>query len=442
MLGVVLCAVAAWKSRRILCFAALVGGMLIGLYRGGVDQTHLAAYESYIGQAVMLSGVIDEDPSVAGSGTHALQLVQIQVDGRERIGTVYVTVETDEMTMRRSDRVTMRGQLIAGFGNFAASMYRAEVVSATRPVPGDVALEARDSFAAKVRGGVDEPAASLGVGFLLGQKSALPSTLVDALQVAGLTHIVVASGYNLMVLVRLSRRALEKHSRYLATLASAGLIVGFIAMTGMTSSMTRAGLVAALGLAAWYVGRRFHPVTLLVFAAAVTVLAQPSNVWGNVGWMLSFAAFAGVMIVAPLFTAYFFGKEKVPFVPQLFIETSSAQLATLPIIVATFGNVSVVALLANLLILPLIPFTMLLTFLTGVVGFIAPVLQPLVAWPTQLVLDVIVHIVEWCASLPGAQIEWQASVWVAAGMYVILILGCAYVKWRTGYRLGSASVVD
>lgn len=442
VLGGVLCSVAIWKSRRMLLLMALIGGMLVGLWRGSIDQASLAQYRPHIGHTITLHGVIDGDPSLAGSGSYALNLREVRVDGRSMVGIVYVTVGEGGVSLRRSDAVEVNGALLEGFGNFAATMYRATLVDAIRPVPGDVAVEVRDAFAGKVRQAVDEPAASLGVGFLLGQKSSLPSDLVDALQAAGLTHIVVASGYNLMILVRLARRVFEKKSRYLATVMSGSLILGFVAITGLTPSMTRAGLVAALGIAAWYVGRKFHPVTLLLFAAAVTVFVEPSNVWGNIGWMLSFAAFAGVMIVAPIISAYFFGKEKVPFVAQLFVETSSAQLITLPIIAVVFGKVSIVALLANVLVLPLIPLTMLLVFVVGLTGFVAPALQAIVAWPAQLLLDGIVRVIEWCASLPHAQIEWQASIAAAVAVYAFVMLGCAYMKWRARYQLHTASVID
>lgn len=441
-LGLLLCAVALWRSRRFLIVAALLGGVLIGLWRGGVDQTALSYYRTYIGTVASVEGVVDGDISVVGSDIYAMQLRDIRIAGHELTGSVYVTTSDHGEAVRRGDEVVVKGVLMDGFGNISAMMYRATLVSAVRPSPGDVALDVRDTFAGSVRRAIDEPGASLGVGFLLGQKSALPSDLMQALQVAGLTHIVVASGYNLMILVRLARRVFEKTSRYLATVASGMLIIGFIAMTGMTPSMTRAGLVAALGVAAWYVGRKFHPVTLLLFAAAVTVAMEPSNVWGNVGWMLSFAAFAGVMVVAPVMTAYFFGKEKVPFIAQLFIETLSAQLVTLPIIASVFGTVSVISLVANVLILPLIPFTMLLVFVTGLVGFVSPVLQSIVAWPSQVVLDVIVRIIERCASLPGAQIEWHVGPIVVLASYMMIAGTCIYMKWRAKYSLRLASVVD
>lgn len=132
--------------------------------------------------------------------------------------------------------------------------------------------------------------------------------------------------------------------------------------------MTRAGLVAGLSLWAWYYGRKFHPVTLLAVAASITVLVHPPYVWGDIGWALSFAAFSGVIVLAPLLIAYFYGNTKPRFVARIIIETGSAQLVTLPIMLGVFGQFSVVALLSNVMVLTLVPYAMALVFVAGLVS--------------------------------------------------------------------------
>ena len=135
-----------------------------------------------------------------------------------------------------------------GFGTFAGSVYRANILYIKRPQPGDIALHIRDWFANAVRQAVPEPEASLGVSYLVGQRRALPEKLDIALRTAGLTHIVVASGYNLTILVRLARRLFVRISKYLSALVSGNLIIGFIGVTGLSPSITRAGLVTGLSL--------------------------------------------------------------------------------------------------------------------------------------------------------------------------------------------------
>jgi competence protein ComEC len=437
--GAMLITLAFWRLRRVLLIAACVGGLLFGLGRGTLAMGDIAKYKAYYGHQVTMTGTVADDVDIKPQGAH-MTLKNIHIDDHNFAGTVFATVKGGNEA-KRSDEVAIKGMMSEGFGGFGASIM-GDIVHVQRPVPGDVALSVRDGFASDIRQAIAEPEASLGIGYLLGQKSALPSDLVDALKIAGLTHIVVASGYNLTILVRIGRRLFAKISKYLAMLTSSGLIVAFIAMTGLSPSMTRAGLVAGLALWAWYYGRKFHPVTLLAIAASVTVLVNPSYVWGDLGWLLSFAAFAGVMIIAPIATAYFFGEENIPFIGQLFIETISAQIATLPIMIIAFQQLSIIAPVANLLILPIIPLIMLLVAVAGIGVLIIPTITGVIGWPAEQLLHLQIAIINWCADIPWAleKPEWQ---WWGAVFYIAIIaVVIAHMKFRSGYKLYTASVVE
>ena len=434
-------ALAWWVRYWWLLIFVCVAGMLLGLSRGGMDQTMHTVYDALIGKEVTISGVIKEDIDVGKQGDALIRLGDVSIGQQDLPGMLWVsTSEAGEL--RRSDRVTIRGQLSDGFGSFGASMYRAEIVEAERPVPGDIALDVRDSFGEKVRIGIEDPAASLGMGYLTGQRRALPEDLNIALVTAGLTHVVVASGYNLTILVRAARRLLAPRSRFLAVFVAGLLVISFMAVTGLSPSMSRAGLVAGVALGAWYFGRKFHPVTILLFAAAVTGLLQPNYVWGNLGWQLSFAAFGGVMLVAPLAQAYFFGVSKPGVLRQIVGETVSAQLATFPLLVMAFGYFSNVAIIANALILPFIPLAMLLTFIAGLAGYVHQGLAEIVAIPAQLLLDAMVWVATSTASVDWALRELTVGPWFVVGFYLALVLACLWMKRATGLRLRDQSIVD
>lgn len=441
--GLLFCLMASALQRRFLLILALLAGCMIGLWRGGVDQRALAVYQPLYNKHVEIVGKVADDIEKNNRGDTTIRLVNNSLDDRPLVGEIWVTVSSSNaVNIRRSDHVRVDGKLESGFGSYAASLTDATISEAKREQPGDLALVVRDEFSLAVARAIHEPASSLGTGYLLGQKSELPQELLQALQVAGLTHIVVASGYNLTILVRFGRRLFERVSKYLSALTGATLIIGFVAVTGLSPSMTRAGLVAGLALWAWYYGRKFHPVTLLTFAAAVTVLVNPSYVWGNVGWQLSFAAFAGVMIVAPLMSAYFFGNEKQPAMVQIMFETFSAQVATLPIILFIFGKFSAIAIVSNLIILPFVPTAMLLTFGAGLVSLMAPGWATLAGRPAQLILDGMIAVVRWCADIPWAQTDWQLSMAGVVTWYLLLGIACWYMQRASGYRLRQASIVE
>ncbi|HEY0891635.1 MAG TPA: ComEC/Rec2 family competence protein, partial [Cellvibrio sp.] len=349
--GILLTLIACMRQRTWFLLFALGGGMIVGYWRGGLEQSVLDMCTPLYGKVITLKGTVSDDADVDKQGDTVLRLKDIMIENRHLSGAVWVVLSNSINEIERSDRIAVTGKLQQGFGTFAGTMYRAEPVKIERPEPGDIALHVRDWFAGAVRQAIPEPESSLGVGYLVGQRRNLPEDLDAALKVAGLTHIVVASGYNLTILVRLARRLFERISKYLATLVSGGLIVSFIAVTGISPSMSRAGLVAGLSLAAWYYGRKFHPLILLAIVAAVTVLVNPYYAWGDVGWQLSFAAFAGVMIFAPVMQAFYFGKKKPGTLRQILGETVSATILTAPILLYSFGQISNVAVFANLLIL-------------------------------------------------------------------------------------------
>ena len=440
--GGLLLVITVYKQWRWLLLLSVIGGMLVGLSRGASQHAELTVFDVLYGRELTVSGVVAEDVDTDKTGNTTLRLKNLMVEDYAIDGELWVSLAGAQKSVRRSDNITVNGTIQEGFGSFGGVIYRAELKSAERPVPGDVALDVRDRFGDEVREYIKEPSASLGMGYLAGQRRSLPTELDQSLKIAGLTHVVVASGYNLTILVRFARRFFAKYSRFLTVFISSMLIIAFIGVTGLSPSMTRAGLVAGLALLAWYFGRKFHPVTLIVFAAAATGLISPSYVWGNLGWQLSFLSFAGVMILAPLLQAYFFGDKKPGAIRQVIGETLSAQLMTAPLILFAFGTLSTVALGANVLVLPLVPLAMLLVFLTGLFGFIMPLLAMVIGLPTQWLLDYMVAVATKLSSFEWSQIEIAISPAMVAGLYMAIIGVILYFKWRTGYNLRDSNIVE
>lgn len=439
--GVLLGGIVLWRRSVYLVPVMVIAGLAIGLWRGSTLESQLVIYKQLASRHVQLGGVVTDDPDSGQHGEVLLRLGQVTIDGHNVAGKVWTSV-AQPSDIKRGDMVIVSGNLETGFGSFAAVMYRAKLERAFRPQPGDIARQARDWFADKVRLGLSEPQASLGLGYLLGQRRALPPELAAALVVTGLTHVVVASGYNLTILVRLSRRLFMRISKYVAALAATSMIVGFMAVTGASPSMTRAGLITGLSLAAWYYGRKFHPLVLLPFAAAITVLIDPTYAWNDLGWQLSFAAFAGVMILAPLLQRYFYGNKKPGTIRQILGETISASIMTLPILVLAFGQFSNVSLLTNLLILPFVPLAMLLTFVSGIGAIAAPSIAVAISAPAQWLLTYMTIVIQYFAELPWAQTIVSVQPWMVWLAYAVIIAVCIYLWRATKHDLKESNIVE
>ena len=441
VIGVCLGVVGTLRKDKIGILAFLIAGLFFGLWRGGNQIISQSGFEQFYGKEVVITGRVLEDPSYDTDGDLRLRLTDVRFEQEKMGGEVWVVIR-DNLKIRRSDIVTVEGLLSKGFGTIPSAIFRAEVLAVERKDFADVGLDTRDWFAGGIRTAIDEPEASLGAGFLLGEKSALPEKLEQDLRLLGLTHIVVASGYNLTILIRFARRFFARISRFTALSASGFLIFAFANITGFSPSMTRASLIAGLSLLAWYFGRKFHPLVLLPFSAAVTVAINPAYAWGDIGWLLSFMSFVGVIMLAPLIHAFFWGDRKPGNIRQVFIETMSAQLLTLPIIAVAFGQYSSLSLLANVLILPLIPLAMALVFVAGAGGLALPSLAGIIGWPAEMLLRYMTTVVDKLAVLPQATSEIKFTSTSVVVSYLLIFCTMIYLWRRTNYVFRNYNIVE
>lgn len=415
-----------------------VAGVILAGYQASVFNLNFHKIDKFIGQTVELRGIIIEDADISEKQI-SLRIQTSKINGEKIDSKIYATLSTRESVPRRSDEIILSGKLSEGFGVFTGTIYRASVISVNEKP--DFVRDVRDNFADKIREYIASPAVDLGLGYLLGQKNALPSNLDAALKAVALTHIVVASGYNLTVLVRFSRRIFANVSKRLSVIFSASLIVFFVLLVGFSPSMVRAGIVALLSLLLWYFGRKIQPLFLLIFVAAITLLINPSNIY-DLGWQLSFTSFFGVMIISPLLKAYFFGdQEKLSSLKQILLETISAQLATLPIILYGFGGFSLISIIANLAVLPFVPAAMALTFSVGVAAYFWPFLAEILAVLASLVLQYSVAAINFFAELSVVKLEQEISFSLAILLYLGIIIGCIYMQRATKVDLADSNVV-
>ena len=413
-------------ARKYTLILVILAGVLLSFWRFSIFKNEQLKVEKFVGSEILLTGKIVEDPDLnREKGEISLKIDILEISGRKINGRIFTKIKTSK-TVRRSDEITLRGKMSAGFGGFSGTLFRANVVKITPK--SDLVRDFRDFFAEKVRKIIPSPEVDLGLGYLLGQKNSLPADLENALKITALTHIVVASGYNLTVLVNFARKFFGKFSKKLTALAMFVLIFGFVLMVGFSPSMTRAGIVAALSVIFWYFGRKVNPYFLLIFVAILTLLISPTNLF-DLGWQLSFGSFFGVMILAPLLKKFLFERpEKLGSSASIFFETLSAQIATLPLLIYTFGAFSLVSLAANMLVLPFVPIAMLLTFLTGIFAWIFAPIAYIFGFFAEMILKFSIFVAKFFAANPNAQMELTLGLSEILIIYGALILVVIFLE--------------
>lgn len=244
------------------------------------DQKSLA---SYYGRDVTISGVLLDDAENKDSQTR-LRIGSLHINNS--INTldcqVYVMLPERPDDIERSDSVTLRGVLGDGFGEYDGFMYQPELISLGKPNPPDIANQIKHTFSNNIRSLFDEDISNLVLGYLVGDKSNMSDIFIQKLRLAGLSHLVVTSGFHLSILIEIMKKILNKASRAATIIGIVAVVTSFISVAGFSASMARASLMSLLGLAAWYFGRKFNPGRLFLYVVALTLIINPRNLT-NVG---------------------------------------------------------------------------------------------------------------------------------------------------------------
>lgn len=252
--------------------------------------------------------------------------------------------------------------------------------------------------------------AALLQGMVLGDDAAMAPGQREQMRRTGLGHIVAASGSNVALLAGLVAGAcglagLGRRSRLLAAGAA---IVGYALLCGGGPSIVRATVMGVAALAAALASRPAARGQALLLAAVVTLAADPGS-WRGPGWQLSFAAVAGIALLAGPLHARLSGFGWPAAVAEPVAMTVAATIATAPVAAAAFGSFSPASLPANVLAGPLVaPATWL-----GMVGAAAGQLDPGLAWPVIRIAGLpaagIVALARWLSSFPWAQVGARAA---------------------------------
>jgi competence protein ComEC len=211
-------------------------------------------------------------------------------------------------------------------------------------------------------------------GITLGGYEGFSFEFKEAMSVSGTTHLVALSGYNItIIIVVFSSLFLYLFSKKISYTLTSFLIIAFVLMTGAEASVVRAAIMGLIVILAYSSGRIYDIKNAIIFTVLVMILINPRVLVFDIGFQLSFLAVLGILYLKePLQKLIKIG-NKPGFLSwrDNLLTTASAQLAVAPILISNFGSFSPTSLLANVIILELIPVTMFLGFLILILSLLS-----------------------------------------------------------------------
>lgn len=299
--------------------------------------------------------------------------------------------------------------------------------------PAGVLSQIRTGSADALARALPEPQAGLASGILVGLRDRVDRDLAAAFTTAGVSHIVAISGWNIAIVAALVSVLLGRFGSRTRTAIGLLAIVAYTLVAGASPSVTRAAIMAVIGLTARAGGRSGPALAGLGWAILTLLLIDPSTV-SDPGFELSGLATAGLIAWAAPLTGHLArwrvaGQGLPGWLAQSLAISLAAEAATLPIVLLTFGRLAIIAPLANLVIVPLVPPAMAAGGLALGAGWLgaAGLPQPLVTilgLPAWAALSVMVWLVRSAAALPFASVT-LAPPWnvIGAGLAMAAVGG-------------------
>lgn len=388
-------------------------------------------YNLPVEQAVVLKGRITSQPYLKGSN----QVL--------KVGPIWVITDRYPEYFYGQD-VQLNGTLEVGASNLFEKQYLAnfptiEIVKRDGETRELVRLINRlASLRRRVEklfcGYLEEPLGGLVSGIVLGSRSGLPTDFSQKLRETGTIHAVVASGQNIALLIWLLTGLFGLWVKRSETIfLTATVIGGYVLMTGAEPPVVRAAVMAGVVTLARQGGRDEQAGRALVIAIGLMLLFQPRLV-ADLGFQLSVAATAGLTWLVPVLAKF---KPLVggSFVMEAMRCTLAAQLAVTPLLLVSFGNLSVVAPLVNGLVVWMTAPVMVLGLFSGLTGLVLPVVGQVIAWIIWPLAKIFVVVVEAFAELSYAQTQLKGFSWAwVAGYYAVLVMTVRVKKLNDAKR--------
>jgi competence protein ComEC len=290
--------------------------------------------------------------------------------------------------------------------------------------------------------------AALLCGMLVGYTAGMSEEAVNAFSDAGLSHLTAVSGANVAFIVFPIFFLLKRLKVGLRTANSIiiGVLVLFVFVTGFSPSVVRAVIMAIVLLLGQILRRETDVITSISFAAILLILYNPYMLF-DIGFQLSFAATLSLVLfyknLKPLFNFRF-----VPnFISDVLAATLAAQIGTFLISAYNFNKISIISVVSNLLVVPLVEVVTVIGAVMAIIGQISIVLSQALGFLNCTFLWFILYVTKLSSSIPFAVIKvvtpsvFLIILFYTAALYFLWLKPTYKIKLKIRYYAAVSGII-
>ncbi len=231
-------------------------------------------------------------------------------------------------------------------------------------------------------------------GMLIGETADVSDETIENFQEAGILHLLAVSGANVAMVIIICNFILSKIiGRNMCDYISIILIILFILVSGESSSVMRAGIMAITAIIANQLIRKTNGINNLLISCFIILVINPISI-ANTGFILSYVATLGIILLSKPIKEYLEKKIYINSIIENISVTIAAQIMLLPIMAYYFNNISLLSLFTNLLIIPISGIISVLSVVIFLFSLINPYPTILLSMITKFFLDIMFFIIQ------------------------------------------------
>lgn len=438
-----------YPDERLIIISTLIFYSIGAIEYLYLDNLNTNKFKEFSNQQVEINGYIDSEPDIREAKimyvvkTHKIISTDItkNIDGK----VILTTLKSNSGTIYRyGSNIKINGQLSLpktsrNPGGFNYKKYLAQNgISANifakedkiEIIPGEHSnyLETsgfliRDRMISVINRSLPKEQAALLNGMLIGYTAQMDKEMQKDFSNAGLSHIMAVSGMNIafivfpMMFVLKKLRLKQKVSNIIIIIT----VIIFCFITGFSPSVLRAAIMAIIILIGQIMRREADVITSISFASTILLLYNPNSLF-NIGFQLSFAATLSLI----LFYKTIRNHIDFKFIPKVLTDvlaaTIAAQLGVLPMIALYFNKISLISIVANLLVVPLVEIVTILGFVMVIIGQLSILISQLIGYVNSTILTFILWVSKASSQIPYSVITVTTPPIVFILIYYIIVL--------------------
>ncbi len=425
-----------------------------GIIFNNAEKTYMGTFKEYYDKPVKIEGFIDSEIENSGDRvkfTLRTERIIYQQSAKRVRGNLFVYIYTVDGSRFAGNEAGYRSRVSIGAvidepkpatnpGGFNYRRYLASIgISGTVYLKNPYDIEKtgikgggwinklgykiKNTVLGIVEYSLDKNQAGLLEGMIIGYKDGLDETAFEAFSKAGLTHIMVASGMNVAFII-LPLTFIFKKLR-LGNLAANGLtilvLVLFVFVAGFSASVVRAVIMGIVILTGRIIRRETDIYTSIAIAVFILLAINPFTLF-DIGFQLSFAATLSLVLFYPKIKGAVTNKYIPDLVADTLAATLAAQAGVIPVTLYYFNNLSLISVLSNLLVVPLVQFITIIGFAMVFAGLVNIHGAVLIGYVNNSFLSFVLFVTETTAKIPYALLKLPTPPLILITVYYLVLL--------------------